>query len=622
MKVVHHNIRPFYPSRHKASRRGRSSCLGSGRCVGIRSHIFHNDTSATLTHPQQQDEHKSVPGNSSLLVGFVGDACSGVCDGEQQPRIGVHPHRHIVSGRNEQRVQTLLRLEPESVQREHLLDQVEQFGVGGGKAGHPAGAAAGRPGGGAPRVGGGLQKAAGRGAGPDDEFKTILAEVRLANPGISMAQAQHLTILRLSERKNNHDKSGSDRGSDDAGGHEREDNGGGDGTKSAANKSRQDRRRRRSLVAMDDKDENKHKLLLQRQRNDSVNTGGGGGANLAPPPMAVGGFLRRNTRNLIPLAKSLPVKDGNNDNDSAAAIDDTVPDRHQPLLKRSSVRDPMLQSIRQLQEELGEVDLSEDDGGGSHDTGAGQHSGSGSGGGTGSRRRGSGSMFRRRGSHASRGSGGRLRRRMSAASSRSDLSIRSERSLEAERIRKGIYTKKSDGNKKKGSGIRSSAKKLLRLGSHGSSKKMRDADSESAGSSQSGDHAQHRPKRRASQAPSLPDIGEDEDYEVPIKSDGDTSNSGKHLRQGGGRRYSDISIEVPVGGDLICRWDNLSRDSIGGDSHVSFDESDGLICGWANASNNGSSRRHTMAGSSSGDDFAAALDDDYDDESENRRGSM
>ena len=451
-----------------------------------------------------------------------------------------------------------------------------------------------------------------------DEFKTILAEVRLANPGISMAQAQHLTILRLSERKNTaYEKSGSDRGSDDAGGNmQYEGNGAGDGTKSAANKSRQDRRRRRSLVAMDDKDENKHKLLLQRQHDNDT---GGGGGNLAPP-MAMGGFLRRNTRNLNPLAKPLPVKDGNNDSDGTA-LEDTVPDRNQPLLRRSSVRDPMLQSIRQLQEELGEVDLSED-GGGSHDTGAGQHSGSGSGGGTGSRRRGSGSMFRRRGSHASRGSGGRLRRRMSAASSRSDLSIRSERSLEAERIRKGIYTKKSDGNKKKGSGIRSSAKKLLRLGSHGSSKKMRDADSESAGSSQSGDHAQHRPKRRASQAPSLPDIGEDEDYEVPIKSDGDTSNSGKHLRQGGGRRYSDISIEVPVGGDLICRWDNLSRDSIGGDSHVSFDESDGLICGWANASNNGSSRRHTMAGSSSGDDFAAALDDDYEDESKNRRGSM
>ena len=455
-----------------------------------------------------------------------------------------------------------------------------------------------------------------------DEFKTILAEVRLANPGISMAQAQHLTILKISERKNNnHNQSGSYRGSDDASGHERGDNGGGggDGTKGAANKPRQDRRRRRSLVALEGKDENKHKLLLQRQQHD--NDTGGGGGNLAPPTAtSMGGFLRRNTRNLNPLTKSLQVKDGNNDSDGIA-LDDTVPDRHQPLLRRSSVRDPMLQSIRQLEEELGEVDLSED-GGGSHDTGAGQHSGSGSGGGTGSRRRGSGSMFRRRGSHASRGSGGRLRRRTSAASSRSDLSIRSERSLEAERIRKGIYTEQSDGNKKKGSGIRSSAKKLLRLGSHGSGKKMRDADSESAGSSQSGDHAQHRPKRRASQAPSLPDIGEDEDYEIPIKSDGDTSNSGKHLRQGGGRRYSDISIDVPVGGDLICRWDNLSRDSIGGDSHISFDESDGLICGWANASNNGSHRRHTMAGSSSGNDFSVASDDDYEDESENRRGSM
>ena len=200
-------------------------------------------------------------------------------------------------------------------------------------------------------------------------------------------------------------------------------------------------------------------------------------------------------------------------------------------------------------------------------------------------------------------------------------------------MRKGKMSKKQKGDdntnhnkKKKGGAIRSSAKKLLRLGSHGSSKKMRDGDSESAGSSQSGDHAQPRPKRRASQTPSLPDIGEDDEdysYEVPIKSDGDTSyQSGKYLRQEGGRRYSDISIEVPGGDGLICRWDNLSRDSIGGDSHPSLDGSDGLICGWANASNGGSSRRHTIAGSSSGEDFAAALDDDDDDESENRRGSM
>jgi len=449
-----------------------------------------------------------------------------------------------------------------------------------------------------------------------DEFKAILAEVRLSNPGMSMAQAQHLALLKVSERKGGRNENGmSDSGN-----------------------QKLERPRRRSLVAMDDKDENKNRLLLDNAKRDEderrarnlnnrdyhyQDSSQSNRRSNIGPRAAAATFLRRNTRNLNPLSQSLPISvvKGASAKD-ADGVNNMVPDRNQPLIKRASVRDPMLQSIRQLQDELGEVDLS-DEGGDSNDTGLGYHSGSGSGGAVSPASSRRGSMFRRRGSAASRDCGGRPRRRTSAASARSDLSIRSERSLEAERIRRGIAGK-CDRNKKKNP-IRASAKKLLRLGSNASSKKVRDGEEASAGSSQSGDNACHRPKRRASQAPSLPDIGEDENYEAQIKSDGDTSHSDRNLLQGG-RRYSDISIEVPVG-DLICRWNNSSRDSIGADSHGSFDESDGLICGWGTqsitslAAANGSSRRNTMAGSSSEDDFALPLGND-DGRLENRRGSM
>ena len=459
-----------------------------------------------------------------------------------------------------------------------------------------------------------------------DEFKAILAEVRLSNPGMSMAQAQHLALLKISERKG--DRNGS-------------------GKSDARTQNRGRRRSVRSLVAMDDEDENKNRLLLDRaadqdederrarnpntcSREDRHQDGSQSNtrrANLAPPTAAAAAtFLQRNTRKLNPLSQSLPVSGSRGVIAKPAGGGGTrARDRNRPLLKRASVRDPMLQSIKQLQAELGDIDLSDEDGEWNA-AGPGYRSGSGSGSAVspGSSRR--GSMFRRRGSSSSRGSGGWTRRRASAASTRSDLSIRSERSLEAERMkRKGAVGKGGGKNSKKKNPIRASAKKLLRLGSSVSSKKMKkDGEDESTGSSQSGDDAHHRMPRRASQAPSLPDIGEDEDYEVPLKSDGDTSQSGTNLRHAE-RSYSDISIDVPAG-DLICRWDNLSRDSIGADSRESFEGTDDLICGWGSESQasltsaNGSSRRHTMATSSPGDGVASPLVND--DENESRRDSM
>lgn len=180
---------------------------------------------------------------------------------------------------------------------------------------------------------------------------------------------------------------------------------------------------------------------------------------------------------------------------------------------------------------------------------------------------------------------------------------------------------KGGGKNKTKNVIRASAKKLFK-------KMKKDGEVESAGSSQSGDNVHHRlprrASRRASQAPSLPDIGEDEDYEVPLKSDGDASQSGRNLCHGG-RSYSDTSIDVPIG-DLICRWDNLSRGSIDIDSRGSLEGTDELICGWGSESQasltsaNGSSRRHTMATSSPGDGVASPLDND--DENESRSDSM
>ena len=456
-----------------------------------------------------------------------------------------------------------------------------------------------------------------------DEFKAILAEVRLSNPGMSMAQAQHLALLKISERKG--DRNGS-------------------GKSDARTQNRGRRRSVRSLVAMDDEDENKNRLLLDRaadqdederrarnpntcSREDRRSQSNTRRANLAPPTAAAAAtFLQRNTRNLNPLSQSLPVSGSRGVIAKPAGGGGTrARDRNRPLLKRASVRDPMLQSIKQLQAELGDVDLSDEDGDW-NGAGPGYRSGSGSGSAVspGSSRR--GNIFRRRGSSSSRGSGGWTRRRASAASTRSDLSIRSERSLEAERMkRKGAVGKGGGKNSKKKNPIRASAKKLLRLGSSVSSKKIKkDGEDESTGSSQSGDNAHHRMPRRASQAPSLPDIGEDEDYEVPLKSDGDTSQSGRNLRHAE-RSYSDISIDVPAG-DLICRWDNLSRNSIGADSRESFEGTDDLICGWGSESQasltsaNGSSRRHTMATSSPGDGVASPLDND--DENESRRDSM
>ena len=456
-----------------------------------------------------------------------------------------------------------------------------------------------------------------------DEFKAILAEVRLSNPGMSMAQAQHLALLKISERKG--DRNGS-------------------GKSDARTQNRGRRRSVRSLVAMDDEDENKNRLLLDRaadqdederrarnpntcSREDRRSQSNTRRANLAPPTAAAAAtFLQRNTRNLNPLSQSLPVSGSRGVIAKPAGGGGTrARDRNRPLLKRASVRDPMLQSIKQLQAELGDVDLSDEDGDW-NGAGPGYRSGSGSGSAVspGSSRR--GNIFRRRGSSSSRGSGGWTRRRASAASTRSDLSIRSERSLEAERMkRKGAVGKGGGKNSKKKNPIRASAKKLLRLGSSVSSKKIKkDGEDESTGSSQSGDNAHHRMPRRASQAPSLPDIGEDEDYEVPLKSDGDTSQSGRNLRHAE-RSYSDISIDVPAG-DLICRWDNLSRNSIGADSRESFEGTDDLICGWGSESQasltsaNGSSRRHTMTSSSPGDGVASPLDND--DENESRRDSM
>ena len=438
-----------------------------------------------------------------------------------------------------------------------------------------------------------------------DEFKAILAEVRLSNPGMSMAQAQHLALLKISERKG--DRNGSGKGD-------------------ARTQNRGRRRSVRSLVAMDDEDENKNRLLLDRAADQDEDERRARNPNTCSrEDRHQQSNNRRNTRNLNPLSQSLPVSGSRGVIAKPAGGGGTrVRDRNRPLLKRASVRDPMLQSIKQLQAELGDVDLSDEDGDW-NGTEPGYRSGSGSGSAVspGSSRR--GSMFRRRGSSSSRGSGGWTRRRASAASTRSDLSIRSERSLEAERMKRKGLVRKDDGKKKTKNPIRASAKKLLRLGSSASSKKMKKGgEDESAGSSQSGDNAHHRMPRRASQAPSLPDIGEDEDYEVPLKSDGDTSQSGRNLRHAG-RSYSDISIDVPVG-DLICRWDNLSRGSIEVDSRGSLEGTDDLICGWGSESQasltsaNGSSRRHTMATSSPGDGVASSLDND--DENESRRDSM
>ena len=439
-----------------------------------------------------------------------------------------------------------------------------------------------------------------------DEFKAILAEVRLSNPGMSMAQAQHLALLKISERKG--DRNGS-------------------GTGDARTQNRGRRRSVRSLVAMDDEDENKNRLLLDRaadqdedeRRARNPNTCSREDRHQDVSQSNNATFLQRNTRNLNPLSQSLPVSGSRGVIAKPAGGQGTrARDRNRPLLKRASVRDPMLQSIKQLQAELGDVDLSDEDADW-NDAERGYRSGSGSGSAVspGSSRR--GSMFRRRGSSSSRGSVGWTRRRTSAASTRSDLSIRSERSLEAERMKR--MGGKGGGKNKTKNVIRASAKKLFK-------KMKKDGEVESAGSSQSGDNVHHRlprrASRRASQAPSLPDIGEDEDYEVPLKSDGDTSQSGRNLCHGG-RSYSDTSIDVPIG-DLICRWDNLSRGSIDIDSRGSLEGTDELICGWGSESQasltsaNGSSRRHTMATSSPGDGVASPLDND--DENESRRDSM